>query len=128
MKMAMKDGNDDVDDEDDEDEDEDEDIYAVAFCHSHNNLLILLNNKCNYVPRRQRHVGALSRGGRGTEEGTANSEINLDTKPGRHCGLKPRHTASSPACCLLPAASCVVSPPSRVLRPCMLSDSQKFAF
>lgn len=60
MKMAMKDGNDDVDDEDDEDEDED--IYAVAFCHSHNNLLILLNNKCNYVPRRQRHVGALSWG------------------------------------------------------------------
>jgi len=25
-------------------------MYAVAFCHGHNNLLILLNNKCNYVP------------------------------------------------------------------------------
>lgn len=40
MMMVMK-----VDDDED-----DVDIYAVAFCHSHNNLLILLNNKCNYVP------------------------------------------------------------------------------
>lgn len=56
MKTPMKDGYDDVDgddeddDYDDDDDEDDDDIYAVAFCHSHNNLLILLNNKCNYVP------------------------------------------------------------------------------
>lgn len=49
MKTTKKDGYDDVDGDGDGD-DEDDDIYAVAFCHSHNNLLILLNNKCNYVP------------------------------------------------------------------------------
>lgn len=131
MKTTMKDGYDDVDgdDEDDDyDDDDDDDIYAVAFCHSHNNLLILLNNKCNYVPGccldwclaascgLTLHHG--KRGKRGVE-GAANYEINLDTKPGRHCGLKlqkPRHCVES----------CVLSPESlHAVRPKNLHFSAK---
>lgn len=65
------------------------------------------------------HVAPLPEweGGRrgGGDEGSANYEINLDTKPGRHCGLKlqkPRHCVES----------CVLHPESRVPSPCMLSD------
>lgn len=50
----------------------------------------------------QRHVGARCTMGRmvrgGGWGGAANYEINLDTKPGRHCGLKlqkPRHCVES---------------------------------
>lgn len=59
-------------------------IYAVAFCHSHNNLLILLNNKCNYVPGSSVSQDAVQpRCGKATmtTSRTNNNQINLDTKP-----------------------------------------------